>query len=72
MRTHTHTGGIGTVQGAGELADLGFDAVVLGRGLASSPDVERLIRSIRTRESLPSLLTGAGYTAEEYKKQKGQ
>jgi hypothetical protein len=59
------------VKGAGELADMGYDAVVLGRGLADSPDIERLIRSIRTRESLPSLLTGAGYTAEELKRQRG-
>lgn len=51
---------------------MGYDAVVLGRGLASSPDIERLIRSIRTRESLPTLLTGAGFTAEEYKRQKEQ
>lgn len=68
---HTYTlGGIGTVKGAGELADMGYDAVILGRGLAASPDIERLINSIRTRESLPSMLTGAGYTAEELKRQK--
>ena len=69
--THTlclYTGDIGTVKDAAELADMGYDAVVLGRGLAASPDIERLITTIRKRESLPSLLTGAGMMAEEMKR----
>lgn len=64
-------GGVGTVQDAAELADMGYDAAVLGRGLASSADIERLISTIRSRESLPNLLTGAGMMAEELKRGEG-
>jgi indole-3-glycerol phosphate synthase len=65
-------GGVGTVQDAAELADMGYDAVVLGRGLAASADIERLISTIRSRESLPNLLTGAGMMAEELKRGGGE
>ena len=61
-------GGVGTVRDAAELADMGYDAVVLGRGLAASPDIQRFIGTIRARESLPNLLTGAGMMAEEMKR----
>jgi heterodisulfide reductase subunit A-like polyferredoxin len=64
-------GGVGTVQDAAELADMGYDAAVLGRGLAASADIERLISTIRSRESLPNLLTGAGMMAEELKRGEG-
>ena len=63
--------GVGTVQDAAELADMGYDAAVLGRGLAASADIERLISTIRSRESLPNLLTGAGMMAEELKRGEG-
>jgi indole-3-glycerol phosphate synthase len=61
-------GDVGTVDDAAELADMGYDAVILGRGLATSADITRLISSIRSRESMPSLLTGAGMMAEDLRR----
>jgi hypothetical protein len=60
-------GGICSMEEAAQLGDLGYDAVVLGRGLAAAPDVGRFIGGVREREGMPQLLTGAGVRAAELK-----
>lgn len=60
-------GGISSMEEAAQLGDLGYDAVVLGRGLAAAPDVGRFIGGVREREGMPQLLTGAGMRAAELK-----
>lgn len=59
-------GGITSVRQAGELADMGYDSILLGRGLSATRDVRALIEGVRGREGLPSLMTGSGWTAEDY------
>lgn len=57
------TGGIDNLSQIGGLADEGFDAVVVGRGLLRSQDPSALIREARARVGLQRQFLGMGLSA---------
>jgi len=46
------------VEQAREHLESGYDSIVIGKGLTSTPDVSKLIRDIKLLEADPSLFMG--------------
>lgn len=58
-------GGLSSPDDIARLSDAGYDAVVLGRSLVTSPDPYKLIKKIRDRQGLERGLLGMGFSAED-------
>mmetsp|Transcript_11092 Transcript_11092/g.37602 ORF Transcript_11092/g.37602 Transcript_11092/m.37602 type:complete len:438 (-) Transcript_11092:138-1451(-) len=56
-------GGMYDLDTAVRMADAGFDAVVLGRGLVACEEPSALIRDIRSHKGLPRVMMGWGATS---------